>query len=394
MKNIDKSILVSMVFSLILFVSGFGRYSNIFITDEIPYPKIVDFLMANSREIVGLLLLIFYLYLFNKYRGKFFVSMVVIVPIVIFHFFLSVKLLFNENPDWNRNILGAFLIIGIYRVFYEHLLLHLKSKAFDSSIKLVIAGWIVTVFYIYITTGIDSLVWNDRYFFFSAHQNHAGALWAFSSIYLASAIALQKNRFNFIELGMLLISASFLVATGSRGAMVAFIIGLCCLLATTKSKYLPILFAVIGVVGVSIAGSDFVVDFLANQIGRGNSRAGTYSDAIESFLSYPWFGETIADGRAIFVENTPLAFIQTGGLVGLVLVSIFYLVLLIKLTKSYKLVQDKKILYVFLPMIFTGIAASFIEAYPLNFLTTGLFMLLLPTVFIEHWREFLTPESK
>lgn len=383
MNFFKKSNFLHIAFFGLFFIAGFAKFESIYISDDIYYPFPVDVLTTYSREIAGLFILISFL-LFSTHFFKFFESAPVVV-LAGFNIFLSIKMLLQQNEYWYRNIFGIFVLYGLYfvsSIFFEN---RKFIQSFLPGVSIVSCAMIFVVVYMYIGGGLDSISWGSEYFFFSSHKNHAGAVWAMVSILLISAFLFGEARIKVFSGLLFLISFSLLVLTGSRGSLLSCLAGLVVIFRYSKFNFIGFAFSVLPVIFVCFAFFyDDVYEFYLMQIDRGNTRDIVYAVAIDDFLRNIFVGARIGEGRALYVENTILAFMQLGGLIGLSFVILFYLLCFRKLYIAAFVNVQSVGNVTMTALLVCALFASMFEAFPLNFISSGLLMFVIPLGFFRN----------
>lgn len=385
MKKLNWEIdLTGILFFCILFLSGFERFDSDFLPLPIEYTFPVSILIDKNRTLIGIVLAIFFISLFLKITNQKKTSSIYIYPLIAFNCFLSIKMLFQDNEIWYRNILGAIVLYGIFRVCQEF---SNRSNIFPILKRIVVmttAIWLLVVTYMYLTGGDASIAWYDRYFFFSSHMNHAGAVWAMSSLFMTCILLFDDGENRWLILPLLAISLTFLVLTGSRGSMISW---LCGLLVAVKYSNIKISTVVLFITPLllilAFQNQENILGFFTGQVERGNTRDVVYAIAIEDFLNNLAIGAPIPDGRAVYVENTILAFLQLGGLVGFVLCIFFYAPIIHLLFSTLRQGTLRADAATMLSLLTCAVVASMFEGFPLNFVSAGLLMMLLPLSFFS-----------
>lgn len=372
-------------FMALVFISGFARFESEYLVEQVYYAFPIDFLIDHNRDIAGMVMLFLFVRLILSFQLSGVFDVVEIYPLIGFNVFLSLKMLLQQNELWYRNILGVFVLYGLYLVSSEFFK---KKNSYSILLRLaplVSALLIVTVIYMYTIGGEDSIAWGTEYFFFSSHRNHSGAVWALMSLLLVSSFFFGEGKHRFLISIFFVFTFSFLVLTGSRGSLISFLLGVFVVLRFLRINIFGFALVVVPLLAIlGVAFYDDLYDFYMSQAERGNTRELVYAVAVEDFLNNLIFGAPITEGRALYVENTVLAFMQLGGLLGLVVVVLFYFNCFKKLSVVFLRGDYSPEIVTMLSLFVCAISASMFEAFPLNFISSGLLMFIIPLSYFRN----------
>lgn len=378
------------LYAFILFfaMSTIERFSNEFIPAEISYPSFLAILMDWNRTIFGLLLLVLIGIAIRKKKSIRLAMSFYWAPILL-HLMLSVKLLVFGNEYWIISFIGAFSLIGIFYACSQANIQISNFEVFEKFSTTLVLLFISLAATQYLISGTDNMQFGERYFFFTAHANQAGLLWAFSSLTILFLLLNGSMTHLVVKSVILLVCLYFLYLTQSRGAMLSLAVGISAILilgsGSSKNKL------IISVLIMSLAVSYFFtsassgeMSFYTQQVERGNTRSEVYSEAIDGFLEYPIFGIPYEYGRPTFVENTLLSFMKSAGIFGMLLCVLFYTgaisILLNSLVKVKK--SSDQVPRYFIALFLMMLMASIFEAYPINFVSTGSFITIFSGAYL------------
>lgn len=370
-----------IIFILIFSLSGFGRFVGDFLESEIQYPAIFVILIDWNRAILAALMSALLLPMVVRLKLPKLYAQFYWAPIA-FHFFLAVKLLLDGNPLWYMNFFGSLILISMLLVFSQANRQINTIFVLEKIIAYIVMIWIVSVGIMYLLGGVDIIQFGSRYFFFSSHANHAGSLWAFASLSTLFFLMFGEKLYLNLKVATFIVCVVFLVLTGSRGAMLSLVIGVFVLFASAggKKSHLLLVLALLSILAIAYFGNDYI----AEQISRGNTREGTYDEALNDFFNYPIFGAPIPTGRTLYVENTFLAFMQLGGMFGAVCGLIFYIGAVGLIVRSFKKLKNNKgsVPHYFFVIMVTMLCASLFESYPLNYISLGSFAIMFSLTYL------------
>lgn len=373
------------LFILLFSLSGYGRFSSEFLISEVSFPFPISFLIDQNRLLIAIIILCF----FAMYGAQIFLKIKrysFYISIIALHLLLATKLFLAENNWWYLNLAGAIFLMAFIGLLTKVALLLKSFVVIEKVFFSVICVWMFSVFLLYALGSWENIQHDSRFFFFSAHPNHAGSLWVFSAISCLFFFMNGRTIHRALTGSFFIISLYFIYLTNSRGASLSCALGIILILfQSIRSRYKILWISIVLIlVLASITFGENLNQLLIDQVNRGNTRGDTYAAAINGFLSYPLFGIPIYLDRPTYVENTFLAFMQLGGIIGLLLVLFFYFYALKLIIRAYKIQSqslDINTSY-FLILFSTFIFSSMFEAYPLNFISIGSFATTTSAVFL------------
>jgi hypothetical protein len=373
---------------LLLFVVPFAVFDNEYLIDKIRHASPFNQLEENVQLIVFCLVMSFFVLAGLGKKINIYVKASAVVPLVLFHFYLSFKaLVFSNTYEFVRQLSGAFLIFLVFNMMLEHTRDPLFRLDFLKKIYIVIAFWICAVLYIFFMDGFDALQHSGRFFFFSSHQNHSGGLWA-CVVVILFALSLERNRSNIFLLYILIaVSSIFLIATGSRGALLSAVvtIGAYFFIKAINQRstlHIGVIALFFAMLVIMLNTNNFLSKYTEVQIDRGNTREGTYANALNDFFNNFIFGYIQESSRILYSENSILGFAQTGGVVGLVFCFLFYRTNL-KLLFDKKLYLDENTRFAILILLVVNLLSMF-EAYSLNFIGIVFYLNLFMLAYLKN----------
>lgn len=371
-------ITIFLSFFILFFLCGFERFEQEYVLDPIVYPPIADFIISYNRIIIGLFLFLGLFDIFILGRPLFYRRISVVGVLVLFNCFLSFKMLLNGNEEWARNIYGSMILLAIFATCFEFFRYEESEDLFYEWAFYIPVLWLLMVLYMYSVGGEDSILWDDRYFFFSSHMNHSGAVWVIASLLYVSYWFQASGRVRVFFTILLFGVISCLVMTGSRGAFISFLSALLVYVWLRRVRYLGIYISIGVLIFLAFGFQALFSDVVAHQVGRGNTREVVYAVAVEDFFDNILVGKMIPFGRALYVENSFLAFLQLGGLCGFFCFIFFYKKCFHALILAIRLAKDDELFKLMVAFLVGGLIFSLFEASPLNFISAGSFLFMMP----------------
>ncbi len=380
------------LFMLLFMMSAIARYTNDFMPVEIAYPRFLEILIDFNREIFGILLVMLVLAgggwrIVRKTPVGFYWA-----PIIL-HLFLSAKLVAYGNDEWYISFFGSLSILGtVYASSKANLQLGEVDQLEKFGITLV-SIFIALAALQYFIGGIGTMQFGSRYFFFTAHSNQAGMLWAFCSVTAIFLLIYGNSKKFILKMAMLPVCLLCLFLTDSRGAMLSCAIGVIMIFligtGNLQKNIMLYLLALVALAALYFLMSHDIAEFYLKEAARGNTRVDVYENAIDGFTSFPVFGIPYTSGRPVFVENTLLAFMKSAGMVGLLLCAAFYLGAIAILWRSFEKLKKSKdpIPRYFFALFVMMLCASIFESYPINFISTGSFISIFAATYLLRYAQ-------
>ena len=377
MRNFKNPII--FISGLLLFISAFSKFESQWVADPVSYPPIISSLVEYNRILVGITLFIGLALLLLKRKIISFPTPYIFI--FSLHAFLSLKAIFYGGDAWIAGLLGILIILAASMIFSNSLL------GTERDINIIFYSclcWVATGIFLIATAGYEYYATNSRIYLFTSHPNHAGSIFAISAFLMLFMLTNKTNKNKIILAATGLVSTYFLICTGSRGSMLSLVFGVITLLYLKRSRLslLLIATAIIAVPVLLLIDNEILFSFFSSQVDRGNTRSGTYGAALNDFLLSPLLGAPITGDRYIYVENTILASMQLGGVIGLLLILGFYGMAFYYFFKicSRKKERINNTTIFYASLFAVTFSQSMFESFPLNFIGGGTYLMIISII--------------
>lgn len=236
-------------------------------------------------------------------------------------YFVTQVLIFD---DLAKGALALFSVTAMFAVFAGGFGREMQDGP-SATRALEPLGWLAVAFvainFVQLALGFGSSFAGARFVGTAGNAQYMGTMSNFTiliSAFMLSSLA-PGRILRWMMLTTLVVGASFLLASGSRGNALAAMVGLVAMYRTHVGKLLG--FLVVGAValgiGVILFGSES--SGAERLLDTTNTRAGVWAMALEDFLAAPMFGNISRYGSELAsagVESSLLRALATMGLVG------------------------------------------------------------------------------